>query len=67
MKVNGRVKLPPRSSKPMMIGAVMPASPPTPLKTPLVSPISRSGAVAETRTSGSKQARWQRTLATGTG
>src|SRR5579871_3628867 len=48
MKVNGRVKSPPRSNKPMMIGAEMPASPPTPLNTPLVSPINRSGAVAET-------------------
>ena len=48
MNVSGRVKSPPRSSKPMMIGAEMPARPPTPLNTPLVRPISRSGAVADT-------------------
>src|ERR1700722_18450086 len=48
MKVRGQVKSPPRSRNPMIIGAVIPARPPTPLNTPLVSPISRSGAVADT-------------------
>src|ERR1700733_7590332 len=48
MNVSGQVKSPPRSRNPMMMGAVMPASPPTPLNMPLVRPISRSGAVAET-------------------
>src|SRR3984885_14562429 len=48
MNVSGQVKSPLRSRNPIIIGAVIPARPPTPLNMPLVSPISRSGAVADT-------------------
>ena len=49
MKVSGAVMLPPESKKPIAIGVVMKAIEPMKLNAPLVRPIRRSGATAETR------------------